>query len=317
NFGICTYYRNEPPFSLDKFCNEIKTDTIFNQAVLGMNSNGAVPAEYFSMPAIAKTNDRSSDLLVTGWLQDTGVNGNPSIWFFRGGPDFGTHRLTLDSAAFVIRHPQFNFGSSPYGDWAVFAPQDAGDMTGTGNHVLLVEARSDDGYSWWDNFYVTGKALDGKIDMWNVATSAGGGDTLTANPDSLEDFLESRSQDDLTNSDPGTMWLYYGTKQIPVRLNPEWASVAGRLQESEAGLSFFPNPTQNSWSVATIVWPVAENTEYEVYNLLGVIVQSGTIRMLGGAEQERIYFSGLASGTYLFVVHGLSFEARSKLMIVR
>ena len=187
-------------------------------------------------------------------------------------------------------------------------------MTGTGNHLILVEAGWGD--SWWDNFYMTGKALDNKIDIWNRSTSAGGGDTLTANSDSLEDFLEGRSRDDLTSSFPGTLWLYYGTDQIPVHLDSQWADVKNIPTQNGIAFTLSPNPTR-LWSVATIMWPEAEMADYEVYNLLGEVVQSGTIRMLGGAEQERMYFPHLASGVYEILIHGSRHEARAKLVIVR
>ena len=316
NYGTLWYYKNDPPFDLRTFIQEVTMDTIFKESLLGQSDN-AVPPQYFAMRVIPKPGS-AVDLLAPGAAQDTGATGNPSIWIFRGGPDFGSHRLTLDSATFVIPHPQFNFGSSPYSDWALFAPQDAGDMTGTGNHVLLVEASDDLGDTWWDNFYVTGKALDDKIDMWNVATSAGGGDTLTANPDSLEDFIESRARDDLTDSDPGTMWLYYGTKQIPVHLNPQWAEVQTEIdeisQKDGAGISFSPNPVTQSWSVATIIWPEAEEAEYAVFDMLGRRVEQGPIRLLGGAEEQRIYFSGVGQGTYIFTIESAKHSASTRLV---
>ena len=50
---------------------------------------------------------------------------------------------------------------------------------------------------------------------------------------------------------------------------------------------------------------------------LGNRVQAGDIRLLGGAEQQRIYFPDLASGVYVLIIHGASHEARAKLVIAR
>ena len=109
----------------------------------------------------------------------------------------------------------------------------------------------------------------------------------------------------------------YGSKNIPVHLNPQFADVKSIPQENGAGIAFSPNPVTRGWSVATILWPEAEMADYEVYNLLGEVVQSGTIRMLGGAEQQRIYFPNLASGVYEILIHGSFHEARARLVIVR
>jgi hypothetical protein len=86
--------------------------------------------------------------------------------------------------------------------------------------------------------------------------------------------------------------------------------------QNGVALILFPNPAQ-LWSIATIVWPEAEDAVYEVYNILGSVVQTGNIRLLGGAEQQRIYFPNLASGVYVLVIHGSSSEARAKLVIAR
>ena len=232
NYGDFFFFANETPFSLSNLAQAINSDTLmaaWQDSVSNLGSSYSTLA----MPIFPKaSNDHSCDFLFAAPTPSTGIT---ALYLFKGGPEFGSHRLTLDSAAFVITHPQYSFGTSG-NDWGLY-PLDAGDMTGTGNHVILVEARDDFGDAWWDNFYVTGQALDDKIDIWDEATSAGGGDTLTANSDSLEDFLEGRSRDDLTSNLPGTLWLYYGTKQIPVHLNPRFADVKSIPEENGAGIS--------------------------------------------------------------------------------
>ncbi len=313
NIDNLCYYKNDPPFSLSQFAQAIATDTIFaiwqNPQI---SFNGAL-STWFTMRALPKApGDNSVDFMP---MFDTsnaqGNTSNGSIFMFRGGPDFGSHRFTLNSAAFVLHAPATVDDGTPY--WGNFA--DAGDMTGTGNRVLYTCGSNEDGSVEWDNFFVTGKALDNKIDMYNVSNSGAHGDTLTANDDSLEDFLLYRNG----ANDEGTLWLYYGSKQIPVHLNTQWAEVKTEIeqipQRDGAGITLSPNPTQ-LWSVATIVWPQAEEADLNVYDLLGTAVQTEKIRLLGGPEQQRIYFPNLAAGVYVVEIHGASGIARAKLVIV-
>ena len=322
--GNLWYYRNDVPFSLDKFAQAIRYDTLM---VKWQNPHLLIPgpifiSSRFTMIALPrKSTDKSIDFMP---VFKTDYDNDNRIFIFRGGPDFGSHRITLDSAAFVIRHPK-NLDPGTFG-YAYFWPAylvDAGDMTGTGNRVLYVEA--DDGIDYgFDNFYVTGKALDEKIDIYNGNYAGRLGDTMTANADSLEDFMMGSpgftSDYDLQNGgklQAGTLWVYKGTKQIPVRLNPQWAAVVKSIpQENGAGFTLSPNPAQ-AWTVATIVWPDAEEARYTVRNLLGSAVQAGTIRMLGGAEEIRLNFPNLSSGVYELMIQGESHEAQARLVIVR
>ena len=98
-------------------------------------------------------------------------------------------------------------------------------------------------------------------------------------------------------------------------MNPQFADVHNVQQQEGTGIEFSPNPVTQGSCVATIVWPAPEVASYEVRDLLGKAVQTGTIRMFGGAEQERLSFHGLASGVYYFTVHGLHGTARAKLVI--
>jgi hypothetical protein len=143
---------------------------------------------------------------------------------------------------------------------------------------------------------------------------------LTANNDSLEDLLLAfsgyTSPNDISNGlqGVGTIWLMYGSKQIPVHLNPQFADVTSIPQKDGAGITFAPNPLVNNWSVATIMWPEAEEGAYSIYDILGREVQRGTIRLLGGAEQQRIYFSDLAQGTYIYVITGAHHTASTRIV---
>ncbi len=312
------YFRNDLPFTLD----QLKNSLLFDTLMAGwQNPNWGSPytgSFSFSMRALPKSpGDNSAD-----WMPVFPTVAHPDncIFIFRGGPDFGSHLITLDSAAFEIPSPGF-------GPWPNILV-DCGDMTGTGNRVLMTQ---EGGKGYFEQiFYVTGKALDPYIDMFlqpsegEGGTASGGADTLTANADSLEDLLIGASgyytPTDVANGDTsesGSLWLIYGSKQIPVRLNPQWAYVKSlRESSNNTGLTFAPNPAQ-SYSVATIVWPEAGVAEYDIQNILGAVVQSGSLRMLGGVEQQRIYFNGLTSGVYYVTIHGAGGEARTKLAIMR
>ncbi len=302
--GDFFFYANDPPFTLEKLAQAINYDTL----MAGWQDEYTVfgSPNLFAMPVFPKNaNDHSSDLVLVGQADTSGKGEFADGFFmFRGGPAFGSHRMMMDSVGFVLTGPNWANYYWPY------SIADAGDMTGTGNHVLYSAGGYSNDYQT-DNFFVMGQALDNKIDIYNVSNSGSQGDTLTANDDSLEDFMLSRARGN------GTLWLYYGSKQIPVRLNPKFADVKSIPQKDGAGIEFSPNPVTRGWSVATILWPEAAMADYEVYNLLGEVMQNGKIRMFGGAEQQRIYFPNLASGVYEVLIHGSSHEARAKLVIVR
>jgi hypothetical protein len=317
------FFKNDPPFSLQNFLQSMLFDTLWTKPSRWRDSNinnqriyWIDPFESRAMHALPKKkSDSSYDWTI--WIPTRGDTQN-GIFIFRGGPDFGSHRITIDSAAFVILPPKL--GETNWPDFF----SDAGDMTGTGNHVLYVAA--DDGVVAYQNFYVTGQALDNKIDIYNTTSAGAVGDTLTANEDTLEDFLMGlpyfQSDYDAANrvAGRGSIWLMYGSEQIPVHLNPQWAEVKTELEkipkENGAGITFAPNPTTHSWSVATIIWPVSEEADLCVYDLLGTAVQTEKIRLLGGPEQQRIYFPNLAAGVYVVEIHGMFGVARAKLVMV-
>jgi hypothetical protein len=306
-----TYIKNDQPFNIGEMAQEMWRDTLMTRwqnPILATQYGWALGT--LTMRALPKNpGDNSVDWL-PGITVDT--QPNPELFFFRGGPEFGSHRITLDSAAYVLPDPGFG---------GVFnrGAGNCGDMTGTGNNVIGVGGVNS------DFFFVTGQALDPYVDMelqWNQEGGGGPSDTLTANSDSLEDLLIGAfayyTPTDVANGDTsesGSLWILYGSKQIPVRLNSQWADVKDIPQQNGAGIIFSPNPVTNGWSVATIVWPEGRDAVYEVQNVLGAVVQSGTLRMLGGAEQQRIYFSNLASGVYYITIRGTYAEARTKLVI--
>ena len=313
--GNLWYYKNDPPFRIGDLAKSIANDTLLvgwqNPHWVQHTTVNSTETPFFSMRAMPKKpGDSSIDfmpVLATNDYRDSG------IFIFRGGPTFGSHRLFLDSADFVITKPDLGYDLWPAGPL-----NDAGDMTGTGIHVLDVGAGQ--GQNGYDNFYLTGAALDNKIDIYNYAYG-GFDDTLTADNDSLEDFIECgpyyTSPDDLSKgkSSLGTIWVYHGSKNIPVHLNPHWEAVKNIPTQDGVAITFAPNPVIKSWSVATIIWPEAEpEAQYAIYDMLGREVDRGTIRLLGGPEQQRIYFSNLPQGTYIYVLTGSKHTASTKIV---
>ena len=312
------YFRNDPPFSLTRLATAIVSDTLMAAwQIFDSLSTPSVPdfRVEFSMRALPKSiDDRSQD-----WMPVFPTISHPDneILIFRGGPDFGTHRLTLDSAAFRIPPPgtydNAAFGGLVWPDGLGLA--DAGDMTGTGNRVLYVPAADAAGDFWQEMFYVTGAALDDKIDMYQgPAPGSAFGDTLTANGDRREDWLSGRPGMVAPNGrSSGSLWLYYGSSKIPVHTKTDGIT---NPQAEQSGLAFSPNPAIR-WSVVTVDWPVAEEVQFEIRNVLGNLVQEGTLRMRGGPEQQRIYFNDLSPGVYYVTIHGAHTERRGTLAILR
>jgi hypothetical protein len=312
-FANLWYYKNDPPFSIGALAQAITQDTLLikwqNPNWVQHGDANATETGYFSMRAMPKSvGDNSVDFMP---VLTTTKNPNGAIYIFRGGSDFGSKRLIIDSADFVIQSPEPGNSEFAWPDFMI----DAGDMTGTGNRVLYVAANDD--VSAYQDFYVTGQALDSKIDIYTSFSAGALGDTLTANGDSLEDFLMglpgyvSVADQSDGKSSVGSLWLMYGSKNIPVRLNPQWADVVNIPQQNGAGITLSPNPA-NGWSLATIIWPEAEDGEYSIYDMLGRKIEHGPIRLLGGAEQQRIYFSGMPQGVYVYVIEGAHGSASAR-----
>jgi hypothetical protein len=259
------------------------------------------------MPAFQTKGKRThADLLIVS-SEDT--DSAYSIFMFRTGPEFGSIRFTLDSATYIIKKPDlFGRNSWPY------VIRDAGDMTGTGNHVLYTMGGQGDNLN--AAFFVMGQALDDKIDMfYQHPYNEVVGDTLTANADGLEDFMVAPLYPYGAKPGAGSLWVIHGSKKIPVHLNPQFAGVRWRQPSNEAAIEFSPNPVTHGSSVATITWPEAEAVTYEVRNLLGQVVEQGSFRTVAGSEQEQIPFTNLPSCVYYFSALGLHANARTQLLI--
>lgn len=281
------FFRNDPPFSLQRLANAIQFDTLWPNS----------PGGPFAMPLFPKMQgDHSIDFLI----EDPGTSSSNklnSVYLFRGGPDFGSNRITIDSAAYVIPPPDIS-GEEVWPQELI----DAGDMTGTGNHVLYVTASNDYGDYWYDNFYVTGKALDGKVDMYYSGPySIHGADTLTANADGFEDLLVGRSWlNGLGPNAAGALLLFYGSKQIPVHLNPQFADVAPAIMSGDS-IGLAPNPCSRH-SVVTWESACSGSVVLRLFDPLGREVFHETRQTTGSIESFSLDLPRLPSGEYYLVL---------------
>jgi hypothetical protein len=92
--NLC-YYKNDPPFSLSQFAQAVGQDTIFAAwQDSHIESTGAINT-WFTMRALPKApDDQSVDFMPV--FRTNNDSTNNGIFIFRGGPDFGSHRFTLD-----------------------------------------------------------------------------------------------------------------------------------------------------------------------------------------------------------------------------
>jgi hypothetical protein len=74
-----------------------------------------------------------------------------------------------------------------------------------------------------------------------------------------------------------------------------------------------PNPA-NSWTVATIIWPEAEEGEYIITDMLGREVQRDKIQFLGGGQENRISFPELPQGAYAVTLIGQHGTATARMI---
>jgi hypothetical protein len=295
--GNVFLYRNERPFSLDKVKHSLFFDTLFTLWENPSYVKGFGFENAFSMRALAKPDwDRSQDFLPALTTND---DRNSSIWFFRGGPQFGSKRLKLEDAEYIIRSPL-------YYDWRFTNMRfpggliDCGDMTGTGNRVLL--SINGDGSSNINFFYVTGAALDDKVDMYYITDRPGGGsiDTITANNDPLQDLLYGmpiytrQLHWDQGHKNFGTLHLIKGTMKIPVRVS-RIVTPGGALQTD---LIAYPNPAK-TYTMLRYSFERGSSVNCEVFDALGRSVHHISWQALGGTEEYRLPLPQLPAGSYV------------------
>jgi hypothetical protein len=314
-FADAFYFRNDPPFQLEKFANAIFYDTIW--ASWESNESWYLPHipdlthNGFSMRVFPKPEwDKSVDFLPrlpTGDTLDYG------IWMFKGGPDFGSKRLNINKPDFHIRHPgQFDGGFAATSTGNL---RNCGDMSGKGYDILQASGYSQSGS--YHLFYATGKALDEQADMFirSYGIQDGGTvDTITANDDGLQDVIIGRpgflSQADFERGyhDVGLIEIVYGSSKIPTKINPLLAVSTVRV--STERLSMYPNPVSQSTTIA-LPTSAPSHMMLSVVNVLGETVHTESIEVsapLGQFTWQRPIT--IRAGVYYLQLRGEEFNGR-------
>jgi hypothetical protein len=313
------FYKNEGPFSLQKFSDAIQFDTLYSRSDNPqMKPNISSWTVGFPLKAFAKASwDKSVDFFGSVLTTD---DKNRAQLFFRGGRDFGSKRLFLDSVDFVMHSPRYidNSWSSnlTWGDriW------NCGDMTGTGNTVICTHGSDDGNTTNFYYFYLLGRAMDEKVDMYYSMYNNGVGviDTLVADRDSLQDVVNGlvifTSDDDVFNGkrDVGSLQLIRGSKQIPVRVNPKY-SVAP-TSTSNAIFSVYPNPIRNHFQ-ADFRLRESGNALVRIFDLLGREVYREQFRASAGEQIKRIQIPRLANGVYQLLIERGPEQLRTRIVI--
>lgn len=320
-YGQIFFYRNEGVFSFEKYMHSVWYDTIFapwqNPKIHIDSSRQTDVGVYAPMQVLARPSwDKALDLILAFPARD---NSDWAINIYRGGSDFGSRRIFIDSSDERINHP----GATEAGWDAVLWPgpmEDCGDMTGTGNKVIRIGASVYPGSTSMSFFYVTGKAIDSKIDMFvEDDYLVGYGDTITANSDKYQDYIMGspvyRSMEDHERGvgSVGTIHLLYGTPKIPVKLNPKYSV----MREGGDMLAFSLN-FRNGRLIVQTDGGITASAKIIVQDVLGRIHDEQAVQLHPGAQLHTLDITDLSSGAYLIsVVDGTRILVRQKFSIAR
>jgi hypothetical protein len=317
--GDLFYYKNEGSFSLQKFSDAIQLDTLYSRWDNPRMKPTVNPWSIgFPLKAFAKASwDKSLDFFGSVLTTD---DKNGAQLFFRGGRDFGSKRLYLDSVDFVMHSPRYldnNWSSNL--TWAD-AIWNCGDMTGTGNTVICAHGTDDGSVTNFYYFYVLGRAMDERVDMYYSMYNNGFGtmDTLVADADSLQDVINGL--DGFTSDDDafhgkwfvGTLQVIHGSRQIPVRISPKYGVASSHNATSV--LSVIPNPVHNHFQIDFTLQSSGE-TQIRFFDLLGREVYSAQFRASAGEQIKRIQIPRLANGVYQLLIERGPEQLRTKIVI--
>jgi hypothetical protein len=322
DLGNFYYYKNEGSFSLQKFTNAIQFDTLYSRSDNPKMKPRLNPWSMgFPLKAFAKASwDKSLDFFGSVLTTD---DQNGAQLFFRGGKDFGSKRLFLDSVDFVMHSPRYldNGWSSnlTWGDeiW------NCGDMTGTGNTVICAHGSDDGDFTNFYFFYVLGRAMDEKVDMYYSMSNSdiGAIDTLVADRDSLQDIINGLGG--FTSGDDrllhnwwfvGTLQLIHGSTQIPVHISPKYGVALSH--NAPSGLSAFPNPIRNHFQI-DFTFRSSGETTVRFSDLLGREVYREIFRGAAGEQIKRIQLPKLANGVYQLSIERGPEQLRTKIVVTQ
>jgi hypothetical protein len=315
-------YRNDSAFSMSRFLNAMRFDTLWtfheNPQLASIPDYAYLTGPYVqTMKCFPKAAwDKSDDFLCMADVRRApGHYQNQHVFCFRGGSHFGEKHLLLDSADFILSSPGEYEYPNPPTIYTTDFRGNCGDMTGTGNNVLLLEALPDPLVSL-RFFYVLGRALDDKADMYFQTDPDAGGpiDTITADRDHLQDVILGNPgyyhyEDHLNLGwhDVGLIQVLHGSTKIPVR---ETARFGVANPESRPnGVEIFPNPASSTTTVR-LHDSLVGHASLSVRDVLGREVRHQETS--GGIAKFSLATGALSSGWYQLriVADGKSYVSR-------
>ena len=288
------YLRNDPPFSLQHMASQWR-DTILSDFPDTSLQLGLAK----SFQALVHLHGDSADDLLL-WCGGDGRTARFSI--FRGNPDFGSHRLTLDSAAFNLWHP------SKYDSYFQFAIMGfanvVGDMSGKGIPMLCVqyEGQGDEMYF----FYGLGAGLSDRASVFfeRSPTDLGYVDSITADGDNLEDVIigdPSYSNTGNIFNGAGEILILHGSSKIPIAN----LDVVPAIPMQTDRLEVIPNPVTGPFDLLFLNSDINMYATITIQSILGSAVFQETVPINSdnNASQEIPLNSHTwPSGTYFVTV---------------
>ncbi|MDP4200688.1 MAG: hypothetical protein Q8902_14080 [Bacteroidota bacterium] len=292
--GVLLYYRNDTPFNLSRFAQAILYDTLFapwqNPEMFIRNDADAwyLTADHILPKAPGDSSVDFCGAFIRSDDNQSYAQYSANIW--KGGPNFGSHRLFAKDTDFCVRSPQSNmdfFGTM----------DDMGDLTGTGNNVVYSSLL--DFNQGGNLFYVMGQAADSRPDM--IVNWGNSFDSITADGDNMGDLFATGALPGPTWApDTGSLGIIHGTRKIPVKLNPRWASVAPAIMSGDS-IGLAPNPC-SLHSVVTWESACSGSVKLHLYDALGREVFHETRATTGSLESFSLDLPRLASGEYYLVL---------------
>jgi len=320
------YYKNDAPFSMQKFLNAVYFDTLLaSWQNPQLNNDVYKGSNRLVMRALPKQKgDSSMDFMPTFSTFNHYLEN--SFWIFRGGKDFGSKRLTIDSATvptdtfqhaeFILRSPALfdgSFSGISFGGNGI----DAGDMTGTGRPVLRTSAGYDFGVSY-DMYYVLGNAIDEKIDII-VSYPVGVGSYYTpidADGDRYKDIVYqafSSYPNGSVTPDSSGLWILHGSPKIPIHLNPKY-TVLKQISNSYVACTAFPNPADGGTTLSLFLSKSGEYT-LGVWDILGRNLNSKKFFLEAGTSSLYFPTQSLHNGSYVFRLLGDGVDQNIKVVV--
>ncbi|MDP4237262.1 MAG: T9SS type A sorting domain-containing protein [Bacteroidota bacterium] len=303
------FYRNDPPFTLDKFANALRYDTLLsvyeNPQLLTDQSHSLYPffrdLEVQAFPR-ANKNDHSVDFLA---IFKTNKSNSGTLWIFRGGPEFGSKHLYLDTPDFAINPKKYD---SQLNNKALFGYLvSLGDLTGTGNTVIAANGYDPFAEISNNTFFVLGNALNDKIDTFFEGdhTTLMIPDTITADGDNLQDVIFDNGTETLQNDfdkgwrNVGSLGLLHGTTRIPVHLNPDFAvEERHNVDVAPNHIVSYPNPCEEK-TVLTFDNCTSSQMRVQVYTATGALVHEESTPAVEGLQQYALSLASQPAGMYV------------------